>query len=196
MSVGVVALVWSSTASASWTVTDLGPSNSSHSIANAVGGGQQVGDVYPSGFSGQSHASLWTGTAASWVDLNPSGADYSHAVAVSGGHQVGYVTRDGYSNHHASLWSGTAASWVDLSGEVPVGGFSSAANGIDGDQIVGSASFISGVGGGTRATLWTGFGASYVNLNPAGCLCSERRPASGLCRIRSGRSCKPLDGFG
>ena len=40
------------------------------SYAHAVSGGRQVGDASGSATGNQEHASLWSGTAASWVDLH------------------------------------------------------------------------------------------------------------------------------
>jgi hypothetical protein len=54
-----------------WTVTNLNPAGATVSYAYAAGGGQQVGETLVGGVT---RASLWSGTAASWVDLNPAGA--------------------------------------------------------------------------------------------------------------------------
>ena len=107
-------------------------------------------------------ASLWSGTAASWVDLNPAGSTQSSAYAVSGGQQAGLATVGGA--FHASLWSGTAASWVDLN---PAGSTQSYAFGVSGGQQAGSAL----VGGVYRASLWSGTAVSWEDLSaflPAG----------------------------
>src|SRR5215210_4207854 len=69
-----------------WTVTNLHPAGASESYAGGVHAGQQVGSVSFGG--GFFRASLWTGTAASWVDLNPAGAT-SGAGGVYAGEQVG-----------------------------------------------------------------------------------------------------------
>ncbi len=61
---------------------------------------------------GSFRASLWSGTAASWVDLNPAGSAMAEAYGVTGPNQVGWALVGGVGR--ASLWSGTAASWVDL----------------------------------------------------------------------------------
>jgi hypothetical protein len=63
-------------------------------------------------FSNNNHASLWSGTTASWIDLNPVGASRSAAKGCVGAQQVGSATFS--SKNHAGLWNGTAASWVDL----------------------------------------------------------------------------------
>ena len=141
-----------------WTVTNLHPAGSLESHANGVGGAQQVGTAL---VGGQRRASLWNGTAASWVDLNPAGATWSEAYGVSDGQQVGYVsTAAGF---YASLWSGSAASLVNLH---PAGGFAhSWANDVSADQQVGDVcvDFLY-----CFASLWSGTAASWVNLHPAG----------------------------
>ena len=91
-------------ARAQWTVTNLHPAGATSSHALGVSGGQQVGDVT---IDSALHASLWRGTAASWVDLHPPGAASSQARAVDGGQQVGSASIGGPS--HAGVWSGTAA---------------------------------------------------------------------------------------
>src|SRR5207302_1700490 len=105
---------------ASW--VDLNPSSTSTSVAYGVDGNQQVGSVTPVLGRDHGHASLWTGTAASWVDLEPAPAPgvfdivVSVANAVQGGQQVGTITYNvvGSLVDHAGYWSGTAKSWVDL----------------------------------------------------------------------------------
>ncbi len=107
------------------------------------------------------HASLWSGTAASWVDLHPTwaGATYSFARDTSGAQQTGYAVFG--STPRASLWSGTAASWVNLD---PASSAESAAFGIAGTQQVGYAK-IQGV---DHAGLWNGTPTSWVDLHPEG----------------------------
>ncbi len=135
-------------ASAQWTVTNLNPAGATESAAYGVGGSQQAGYAV---VGGQRRASLWNGTAASWVDLNPAGSTQSYAYGVSGGQKVGVA------DYRASLWSGTATSRVDLS---PAGASGSAAYGVSGGQQVGYAE----VGGIVRASLWSGTAASWVDL--------------------------------
>jgi hypothetical protein len=121
---------------------------------------------------GQSRASLWSGTAASWIDLTPAGAAQSSALAVHNGKQGGFAVVGGV--ERASLWSGSGASWIDLH---PAGAFRSDVFGMDGAQQVGRAlvsSFYS-------AALWSGTAASYVSLQPAGA------EASGAYDVSDGR---------
>ena len=144
-------------ARAEWTAINLHPADvGGDSWAFGVSGGQQVGVV---GAGGGSRASLWSGTAASWVDLSPAGFDHSDALGVGGGQQVGSAAVNLHA--HAGLWSGTAASWVDLS---PSGSPDSVAHGVGGGQQVGQAI----VNGFQRAGMWSGTAASWVDLTPAG----------------------------
>ena len=142
-------------ASAGWTVTNLHPAGARYSWAYDVSGGQQVGHA---GVGGTIHASLWSGTAESWVDLHPAGTSYSAAYGISGGQQVGNAHWGSWG--HASLWSGTAASWVDLN---PAGALYSSAKGVSGGQQVGYAYV-----GYNHASLWSGTAESWVDLNPTG----------------------------
>jgi hypothetical protein len=162
-----------SSAQAQWTVTILDPAGSTQSFGWACGGSQQVGQTVVGGVTS---ASLWSGTAASWVDLSPAGATFSAARGATGSQQVGQATVDGVS--HAGLWNGTAASWVDLN---PAGATSSNANGVSGPLQGGWAS----VGGVTRASLWSGTAASWVDLTPATVTSSTVNGISGSQQVGS-----------
>lgn len=139
-----------------WSVTNLHPAGTTGSYALAASGARQAGYVT---VGNQPHASLWSGTAASWVDLNPSGANYSIIFAASDSQQAGVVHAGG--QEHAAIWSGTAASWVDLN---PSGAASSWAYATSGSQQAGYAT----VGSMRRASVWSGTAASWVDLNPLG----------------------------
>ncbi len=152
---------------AQWTVVNLHPAGATNSEAKAVSGGQQVGYATVGGVT---RASLWSGTAASWVDLHPVGGTSSQALGMSGGQQVGAAIVGGI--NRASLWSGTAASWVSLH---PAGAISTYAHGMSGGQQAGDAT----VGGIDRASLWSGTAASWVDLNPAVATHSYARGVSG-----------------
>lgn len=143
-------------ARAQWTVIRLHPAATTGSDAYGVGTGQQVGFARVGPTVGHTRASLWTGSAASWVNLHPAGGDYSYCYAADSGQQAGDVIIGGFD--HASLWTGTAASWVDLH---PAGSFSSSANGVHAGQQVGWTNI-----GYPRAALWTGTAASWIDLNP------------------------------
>jgi uncharacterized membrane protein len=145
--------------SAQWTVTNLHPEGATLSAATGISGDQQVGYAYDA--AGNFHASLWSGSAASWVDLNPAEAFESQAFGVSSALQVGTAYLDlPVDSNHAALWSGTAASWVDLN---PAGATESEAYGAGGDKQVGWANWPN-IGG--RAMLWSGSAASWVDLHP------------------------------
>lgn len=153
---------------AGWTVTNLSPSGAGAnygSTARGVSGGQQVGGTYLV-TDNKNHASLWNGTAASWVNLSPPGAKSSYANGISGGQQVGWAIMVAYQPSHAILWSGTAASWVDLN---PPGASGSVASSVSDGQQAGRAIF----GGVPYASIWSGTATSWVNLNPTGANRSE-----------------------
>jgi len=105
---------------------------------------------------GTSRASLWSGTAASWVNLDPAG--YSVAVGVDDGVQVGSMRTGG---DRAALWRGTPGSYVNLH---PAGATTSFAYDVGSGQQVGYAV----VGGWARASLWRGTPTSWEDLNPPG----------------------------
>jgi hypothetical protein len=111
-----------------------------------------VGDAV---LGGERHASLWSGTAASWFDLNPTGATESSASGIFGDWQVGFASfSDG---PHASIWNGTAESWEDLSLALAGSWIETFATGIWND---GSTLSVTGRGynldtGRTEALLWT-----------------------------------------
>src|SRR5436190_23232430 len=71
---------------AQWTVYGLGPTGSASSRGFGAGSAQQVGSAWVGGVQ---RASVWNGTAASWVDLHPAGACESAALDAYGGRQVG-----------------------------------------------------------------------------------------------------------
>jgi hypothetical protein len=129
-----------------------------YSFGYGISGGQQVGTGWGSA-SGNFHAFLWSGTAASAVDLNPSGFTYSYAYGISGGQQVGYGSPHSVTGEydHALLWSGTADSVVDLH---PSGFTHSYAYGTSGSQQVGNG----WNGTVNHALLWSGTAGSVVDL--------------------------------
>ncbi|MGD1277616.1 MAG: PEP-CTERM sorting domain-containing protein [Tepidisphaeraceae bacterium] len=128
--------------------------------------GQTVG--YGTSASNNSHALLWSGTAASAVDLQPtnlSGYDQSYALGTNGTQQVGYGAGSGTGyNAHALLWSGTAGSAVDLNPTKLAGFTASYALGTSGTQQVGDG-YDSGASN-WHALLWSGTADSAVDLQP------------------------------
>ncbi len=159
---GVLALVAGATApaSAQWTVTSLHPPKASWSEAFAIADGRQAGYAI---IGSTDSASVWTGTAASWVNLHPAQALGSYAMGASGGTQVGFVALD--DAFHASMWNGSAASWTDLH---PAGSFASYAYAVAGAQQVGIADLGGPHSPVFHAGTWNGSAASWVDLHPAG----------------------------
>jgi hypothetical protein len=136
-------------------------------------GNQQVGFATPLG--SHDRASLWTGTAASWVDLEPAHTSGvfpivgSVANAVHGGQQVGTVTYNvfGVEVDHAGYWSGTAGSWVDLNPDTTTIYSASWANAVfDGYQVGQSTAQFCDVlaCGNASAAFWHGTPESWVDL--------------------------------
>lgn len=153
------------------TSVDLHPPGFSSSMATSTDGVQQCGYAY---FS-QSHAALWSGSAASFVDLSVA-FNATYCTGVQGGQQVGYGETMIYavSIQHAMLWTGSAAGYVDLHPSL-IGASYSKAKGVRNGQQVGYFSNIAypindnGVYSGTsHAMVWAGTSASGVDLNPAG----------------------------
>jgi hypothetical protein len=145
-----------------WTVepyswVDLHPPKAKFSVGSVaydVSDGQQVGVVvFNKHYQGsKSRASLWSGTAESWVDLHPDGYLQSVARGVSHGFQAGSATMDPIAywywmdgDWHAGIWSGTAGSWVDLHTLLPAEYVSSIAQDIEVTAtdiwVVGSAEY-------------------------------------------------------
>ena len=110
-------------------------------------------------------ASLWAGTAASWVDLHPewAGATDSIAYSVYEGCQVGEADVDGFTQ--ASFWTGSAASWMSLNS--PPATYS-VANAVYGDQVAGEAGILVEGVEQEHAILWTLQGTNWTwgDLNP------------------------------
>ncbi|MEQ1822036.1 MAG: hypothetical protein ABL949_05985 [Fimbriimonadaceae bacterium] len=159
----VLGICFALSVDAQWVVFNLHPAGATYSRAYGVHGSQQVGE---SNIGGVTRASLWNGTATSWVDLGPAGSSRSWAYGVNGGKQVGNV------DYHACFWTGTAGSIVSLNTGAMTLSF---AYGASGSQQVGEAY----VGGSRRASLWSGTADSWVDLTPAGSNNSTVRGVSG-----------------
>lgn len=149
------ALCLGASANATFTYTVLHPTGTFASYGEGINSTSQVGYVLAGGY----RASLWTGTAASWVDLNPAGANSSQAFGCDGGNQYGYATVTGL--QRASMWSGTAASWVNLTpaGMAPAVVYDSSGGA--------QAGFVTS-GGFKHASMWAGTAGSWVDLHPGG----------------------------
>jgi hypothetical protein len=145
-----------------------------------------VGNGYGSATSYNSHALLWSGTAASVVDLSPTNISFDNTFAygTDGTNQVGYGhNNSGNTSSHALLWSGAANSAVDLH---PASGFTdSFAEGVGGTQQVGYG-YTSGTFA-IHALLWSGTAASVVDLNPAGYNDSSAYSTNGIKQVGYGQ---------
>lgn len=148
-------------------LVDLHPDGSAFSEALDAGGMQQVGNagVIEAGGSVRQHASLWEGSADSWVDLHPAGFEVSFATGVDAGTQVGWVQDSIIASPaqriEASIWSGSATSWRSVH---PPGSAGSSAWSVYGDFQVGVAE----VSGENHAALWNGSAGTWVDLHPNG----------------------------
>lgn len=146
------AVLWSGTPASA---VVLHPPSYTHSFAEGVGGGQQVGHAFNALGGEYSRALLWRGTAASVVSLHPPGYLTSAAHATNGTLQVGSGSTPADGSHaHALLWSGTAESVVDLHTLLPAefAGGGSVAYDIDAEgNVVGLAQRPDGP---TVAVLW------------------------------------------
>jgi hypothetical protein len=140
--------------------------------------------VHQVGCSGvvRRHASLWSGTAESFVDLHPIGYSDSFANGVSGDYQVGYGYREEASRMkgHALLWNGSATKYLDLT---PSGFPESFAVDISGSQQVGYGITLTG---NSHALIWYGSAASVVDLNPNGFTSSSSFATNGTQQVGKG----------
>jgi hypothetical protein len=170
-----------STVSGQWAVIDLHPAQGAFdSFAVSVQDGKQVGYVrIPDGLL--LHASLWSGSAASWVDLHPPGAMQSVANAVANGQQGGWsccfppVVSGGGVVNHPVLWNGTAASWTDLS---PTG-----SSGVVAAMFGGLQVGTSDIQSHDHAGVWAGTAASWLDLHPASTLASTGVDTDGTQQV-------------
>ncbi len=142
-------------ANAQWSVTALHPA-AAESFAYDISGTQQIGQTVVFGVT---RASLWEGSAASWIDLHPPEASESVAWSTNGFQQAGYAVIGGV--NRASLWSGNSGSRVDLH---PAPASYSRVYAMSATRQAGFA----GLPGGRRASVWRGTSASWVDLHPGG----------------------------
>ncbi|MFL6333111.1 MAG: hypothetical protein ACJ754_07180 [Pyrinomonadaceae bacterium] len=186
------ALLWRGSANV---YVDLHPAGVwNDSVARAVAGGQQVGNINNYFYttyerSITEHAALWRGTAASVVDLHPRGVgcERSYANDTDGRQQVGYGYFPSNANdapYRALLWSGMAESAVVLH---PPGYTHSFAQGVGGDVQVGYA-FDARSGGHARALLWRGTASSVVSLHPVGYVETSALATNGKLQVGFGGS--------
>jgi hypothetical protein len=160
MSTSFSAVLWTGTPES---MVTLAPTSSSWNIytsmARATDGVQQVGSVgvLLNAWTGQSvqFASLWSGTASSWVPLSFT---ESEAVGVHNGVQVGWTAAGVTNPRFACLWRGTKES---IQGMHPAAATSSVLVGVLDNHQVGAAQF----GGRWKAGIWSGTPESFENLD-------------------------------
>ena len=162
------------------------------SIARAVAGSQQVGNVnYTDAGDPPTiivHAALWNGSAASAVDLHPplADCDRSYGENTDGVHQVGYCYSATSDNpYRALLWEGSAESAVVLH---PPDFTHSFAEGVAGDEQVGHAFNTLEGDGFPRALLWHGSAESVISLHPDGFLTSSAYATNGTQQVGFGET--------
>ena len=147
------ALLWSGTAASA---VVLHPPGFTHSFAEGVGGGQQVGYAFNAlQGDGYSRALLWRGTAASVVSLHPTGFSATSALATNGSQQVGFggTPANPYQSH-ALRWSGTAASVLDLHSLLPAEFMDGSSIAYDIDALGNITGLAQRPDGSTIAVLW------------------------------------------
>ena len=109
------------------------------------------------------YATMWSGSAQSWVNLNPQGNEISIAYGIAGEVQVGMIKPLSASHiTYAVLWRNTAESATLLH---PPGWETSEAYATDGKQHVG---FVKRTETQGRAAVWQDTGRRFVDLNPYG----------------------------
>jgi len=145
-------------ADAQWSYANLNPDGFDLSGIWSIDENQQGGESWA---GSRPHASLWSGSAESFIDLDPGIGQGSSVRGVGGGLQVGLVYRPN-SENHAALWRGTADSYIDLN---PPGWVMSQANATDGQRQGG---WVADDPSQLLAALWSGTPESLVTLNPAG----------------------------
>jgi len=129
----------------------MNPAGATFSTIYATTGARQGGNAT---IGGNSHAGLWSGTAASFLDIHPSGASQSSVKGMMGQWQVGQATFGG--KDHAGIWNGKAATFVDLHAYLPADYDTSSASAVWSDDtiilVAGSAHSVSA--GRDEAMLW------------------------------------------
>jgi hypothetical protein len=128
-------------------------------------------------------------TIAQWTvtSLHPNSATASGGFAVFGGQQAGWAV---VSLTTACLWSGSSSTFVSL--RRPMNLYDSRAYALDGQHECGSNEYFDARYGVNRhAMVWSGSGASAIDLNPARAVSSE---ANALFGNRQGGWARPLSG--
>jgi len=132
--------------------------------------GVQAG-VLSNANSSQAHATIWKGTAGSFIDLHPSDplAESSGCLAIRGSQVVGGVNY--FNSPTTTVTTGKATVWNLETGTLTVlhpqrsGVFASRATATDGSRQAGVVTFTGN--GGWHASLWSGTSESWVDLHPS-----------------------------
>ncbi|MBL8761315.1 MAG: hypothetical protein JNL50_08445, partial [Phycisphaerae bacterium] len=127
----------------------LHPSGYAHSLASAVDGGFQYGEVY--NHSTGWRAAMWAGSPSTFVSIHPAGFQSSGVSGARDGQVVGSASLGGVS--HAGVWASGTGAFLDLTPSATSGAGCSATH--QGVQV-------GNVGG--DAAMWLGTPASMVNL--------------------------------
>lgn len=135
-----------------WTALVLHPPSARLSSLTTLAPGLQAGDLGVGPFN---RASLWRGSAETFVDLHPPDAEQSWISAAEGAAQIGSVQIG--NAPRAAMWTGTPESRVDLNPAAAAGSFALGAGGV---HQVGIAFLPAG----QRAALWSGTPESFVDL--------------------------------
>jgi hypothetical protein len=149
-----------------WIGTTRTP-DSGGSVVLGVDNPNRVGSVRTGSFPlFGSNAVMWSGSSTSAVSLHPAGAFNSSATGVSGNQQVGRVSFQQFGTNRAALWTGSAASFVNLHPAVATASECLAVN--NGVQV-GFTMLIDpndpNMNSISRAAMWTGTAATWVNLH-------------------------------
>jgi len=149
-------LLWSGTRESLVVLT--GPDAERDAYCYGVDDGVQAGYV---GGPQTRYASLWLGTAASWINLHPSSAGIqgSECAAIGDGQQVGCVWGEDQLAQ-AALWTSTAESFTSLA---PAGFVQSRAGACARGFQVGHVS-TTDRGLNAHAALWGGSAADFIDL--------------------------------
>jgi len=156
--------------------SDLHPAGALWSTARGVSNGVQVGDAMFSTPAGLDEAaSLWQGTAGSWVNVTPAGATDAMLFAIDGNRYVG-VAESSTEPKRARLWQSISSDCVLLHPPAEAGSYGV---GISGNQQVGNvdSNFVS------RAALWSGTPESFIDLHPSGASSSTAMATNGTEQV-------------
>jgi hypothetical protein len=137
------------------------------SVVLGVDSPNRVGSVRTGSFPlFGSNAVMWSGASTSATSLHPAGAANSSATSISGNQQGGRVSFTTFGPNHAALWTGSAASFVDLHpSQATASECLAVSNGVQVGDVMMVDPNDPNMNTISRASLWTGTAASWVNLH-------------------------------